>query len=507
DGSPTTDGGPPALMARDAWSGLPLWRRADMAPATRYALMADRQRVYVYTASPESGPPAPCLAALDLRTGKTVLEYREGLTFILPTTKPASPEQAKQLAAEFHGKRGDFTTSLTADGTMIQKAGDDLAVLEAASGKRLWGAKAESGMVWMHPVVIGPTLYVVEGRAAASMSYTHWPMSVVKRIRAFGLADGKPGWTFDWPQGRHEAAAYNMVPAAGQLALTIRGGENQDKHGKPILDSDGKPLARDIANAAGRTMLLLVDARDGRETYYGINSVYDGGRYGAGHSSMKSIAVGDRLWRTTIVSLVGSMSIADPGNAKEAALPYARMDRPVGCTAFRASPNWLFGSLTTYAATGEPKVFHTDVARTTCDVGAFPANGLTYITPNHCFCQPYLPGSMAFHARRFAGEESGHRLERGEATAAPAKAGPGWPMYLRDNRRTAWTEEKLPGKLKPLWTASPAGDPPAELLARSWNDHWFAQGPVTQPSVAEGVAVVGLSHRQQVAAFDPASGA
>jgi hypothetical protein len=132
---------------------------------------------------------------------------------------------------------------------------------------------------------------------------------------------------------------------------------------------------------------------------------------------------------------------------------------------------------------------------------------MSYIAPNHCFCQPYLPGTMAFHRRRFAGEETGDRLQRGQASAAPAEAGLGWPMYLYNNQRSAWTEEKLPRELAPLWTARPAGEPPSEILARSWAGHWFAQGPTTQASLSEGVVVVGLSHRQQVLAIDPAGGA
>lgn len=91
DGSKATDGGEPALIARDAWSGLPLWRRADMVPATRYALLADRDRVYVCPVEQENRPPAPCLVALDAHTGKTVMEYREGLTFAAPATKPVVP--------------------------------------------------------------------------------------------------------------------------------------------------------------------------------------------------------------------------------------------------------------------------------------------------------------------------------------------------------------------------------------------------------------------------------
>ncbi|MCY3022802.1 MAG: PQQ-binding-like beta-propeller repeat protein [Planctomycetota bacterium] len=507
DGSRATDGGEPALIARDAWSGLPLWRRTDMVPATRYALMADRDRVYVYPAGQENRPPAPCLVALDARTGKTVMEYREGLTFAAPATKPANSEQAKQVMRDVEQRCKDFTTTLTADGTMVQKAGDDLVVVNAATGMRLWAAKAEQSMVWMHPVVIGPMLYVIEGLPAESCSYTHWPIAVVKRIRALALADGKPQWTFAWPQGRDDVAAYNMVPAGDHLALMVRGGPNLTKHGQPILDEQGKPvIGENIARRAGQVMLLMVDTRDGRETYFGSNGVFKG-RIGGGHSSARILAVGNRLWFTTIISLNGSVSISDPGNAKEEALTYGKLDRPVGCTSFRATPNWLFGSLTTYAAVGEPKVFHTDAARTVCDVGAFPANGMTYIGPNHCFCEPYLPGTMTFHSRRFAGEQGGERLERGQASAAPAKPGPSWPMYLCDNRRSAWTEQKIPNKLAPLWTAKPAGEPPADLLARSWADHWCAQGPVTQASLAEGVAVVGLSHRQQVLALDPASGA
>jgi hypothetical protein len=257
DGSPTTDGGELALIARDAWSGLPLWRRADMVPATRYALMADRNRVYVYPTGRDNGPPASCLVALDAHTGKTVLEYREGLTFAPPSMESADRERAKQLMKNFEEKCRDFTTSLTGDGLMVQKAGDDLAVMDAATGDRRWAAKAQAGMVWMHPVVIGSTLCVIEGPPAQSCSYTHWPMAVVKRIRAFDLADGKPRWTFAWPQGRDDAAAYNMVAAAGQLALTVRGGPYLTKYGKPVLDKEGKPVpGENIAQRAGQVMLL-----------------------------------------------------------------------------------------------------------------------------------------------------------------------------------------------------------------------------------------------------------
>lgn len=64
------------LWARDAFSGLPLWRRSGLLPATRFGLLADSERVYIYPAGQHGYPPTPsrCQIALELRTGKTVLE-------------------------------------------------------------------------------------------------------------------------------------------------------------------------------------------------------------------------------------------------------------------------------------------------------------------------------------------------------------------------------------------------------------------------------------------------
>ena len=149
--------------------------------------------------------------------------------------------------------------------------------------------------------------------------------------------------------------------------------------------------------------------------------------------------VDGQLWLHGCVSPVASFDLNDPTDKTRWNTDYMKMPRPVGCTITRATPNYLFGSLTTYAF-NVAAVQHSNAARTACDVGAVPAAGMTFITPNHCFCAPYLPGSNAFHPRPFEGEEDIVRLETGTAQAAPGNNAPrDWPMYMGDARRSNWT--------------------------------------------------------------------
>lgn len=465
------------LIARDAGSGLPLWQRSDVVMASRYALMLDGERVYVYPEGKNRWP-AKAMLALDARTGKTLFEYSDGVTLPVPDGAPQPADKAK--VAELSERSRDFQARLNPDGSLLQACDRELAVVDAKTGKRRWAKTAGEDAVWMHPVVVDSVVYVIEGKKAQSYSYTHWPSAQVDRVHSFALADGKERWTYTWPADRPAAAAYNMVPGAGRLGFVLR----QPASGK------------------GQVRALVLDAATGKETLFGSNDVFRG-EIGGGHSSARALAINDRLWLTTIISLPGSMSLTHPDDSALLDKTYGKLVRPVGCTAYRASKDWIFGSLTTYSLASN-QVVHTDAMRTVCDVGAFPANGLSYITPNHCFCQPYLPGSMAFNPRRFPGEESFERLERGPASPATAKPGPGWGLYLADNRRSAWSDEGLPAQLSPAWRINLAGlAGPTEL---GWSNHWYAQGPVTQPSVAEGIVAVGLTLRQQIVALDPATG-
>lgn len=480
------EGRPQMLVARDASSGIPLWQRNDITSVSRYAFLLDDQRVYLYPQSNNSRRPAEAMIALDKRTGATTITFSEGITFKLPEEVPESNfRRLDELGKPLRDRAADFQARL-AGNSLLQVAAGDLVMLDADTGKRRWATTAAAGHVFMFPVMTADRVFVLEGPKGNSFSYTHWPAVEMRAVHCIDAATGKKVWSLDWPKDRESTTAYNLTTSNGKLAAVTRVGSNK-----------------------GKVAVLIVDAKTGKEDFFGSNEVFKG-EIGGGHSSARAIAIGDRLWFTTIVSVGGSMSLTNPNDPAQFDRSFARVSRPVGCTAYRATPNWLFGSLTTYSLDGKQLV-HTDAARTSCDVGAFPANGLSYITSNHCFCQPYLPGSIAFHSRPFTGVEQITRLERGTTAAAPAQAEQAneWPMFLRDNMRTAWSPEKLQPQLKQLWSIKPGADtaPANPLLAKSWADHWYAHGPLSQTSVAEGVAVAALTHRQQVMAFDPATGA
>lgn len=478
-----------ALVARDAFSGLVLWRRPDLVPLTRFTLMADRERIYIHPVGSDRMP-APAMLALDARSGETIRSYDEGITFVPPAGGWKRDDKDPQRQ-ELQLRSRDLQARLTADGRLLQVAGRQMVLLDAASGRRLWSAEAAEDAVWGHPIVSGDAVYVVEGPWAQSWSYTHWPMVGIQRVHRLDLASGKPRWTYAAPAAREPLAAYNQSVGAGRLALVCR-----------------SRLA-----AKGELCALILAADDGRETAYVPRPFPDkrgGGMViGGGHSGARGAIIGDRLHVTTIGQVIGSLPVNDPQGAVER--PYAALTRPVGCTVFRSAGDWIFGSLTVYSLTGT-EVQHTNAARTACDVGAFPANGLSYITTNHCFCLPYLPGSMAFHPRPFAGEERLERLETGPARPAQrpllTSANEAWPMFLANNQRGAWVDDPLPPTLQPIWQARPAGAaaPPASIAA-AWADHWYAQGPVSQASAAHGLVVVGVAHRQQIVAYDAATGA
>ncbi|NQT87529.1 PQQ-binding-like beta-propeller repeat protein, partial [bacterium] len=338
---------------------------------------------------------------------------------------------------------------------------------------------ALKGAVWMHPTIRDGMLYILQGEGCRSFSYTHWPAATVECILAFDLKTGKERWVSEWPKDKGDPpVAYNMTCGEGVLALATRTGMNK-----------------------GKLQLLLVDAKTGR-----IVSYQDTGKgrkeIGGGHSHARALINGGNVWVSTIYG-ASRIGLADPANSIDKAYDGLR---PVGCTVWRATPKWHIGSLTLAALDGSG-YYWTDAHRTHCDVGAFPANGLLYITPNRCGCQPYQPGSNAAHSRLLSENTTLERLERGAAKAAPPRPGGGWPTLLRDNLRSAWSDEKLPRALAVAWqtqvSAAPATD---AMLQREWDNQYYTNGPVTAASVAEGVCVLAAVHRQQVVALDAATG-
>jgi len=132
--------------------------------------------------------------ALDAAKG---LKREELLRVVRPLGKAYRKDKEREVREALYARAGDFQARL-ADGLLVQASGPGLAVLEAKTGKRLWGAEAPRGLVWAHPLAAGGILYAVQGAPAISASYTHWPMTLAQRILATDLKTGQPRWAWEW---------------------------------------------------------------------------------------------------------------------------------------------------------------------------------------------------------------------------------------------------------------------------------------------------------------------
>ena len=79
-----------------------------------------------------------------------------------------------------------------------------------------------------------------------------------------------------------------------------------------------------------------------------------------------------------------------------------------------------------------------------------------------------------------------------------------WPMWRYDAARGAASPEQLPGDLRPLWTLR------FEQREQVWDDplnmDLMTYDRILEPIVADGRLMVSLNDRDQVAAFDTATG-
>lgn len=165
-----------------------------------------------------------------------MLEYTAGLTFEPPAEKPKDPAVAKKFQQDLADRARDFQARLI-DGLLIQESGAGLAVLDAKSGKRLWGTEAPEGLVWAHPLATSDTLYAVQGTWARSASYTHWPVTVVERVLAMDLRTGRQRWIWEWK---------NEMPAI--FAAQAKADATPDA---PTLPGSGGVKKTDLESPAG----------------------------------------------------------------------------------------------------------------------------------------------------------------------------------------------------------------------------------------------------------------
>ena len=200
-----------------------------------------------------------------------------------------------------------------------------------------------------------------------------------------------------------------------------------------------------------------------------------------------------------------------------------RLSYPAGmthCFPPVATPNFMFaGELDlTNLKTGDVVANRITKANCSQENGWVPANGLVYTTPKHCTCWPMLRGFVAMAPAK-ADESPATRpldeieflLEKGPAQADPNAANPqahDWPFYRHDRWRSGSTRSSGPKHLKKLWSIQLTGAAPDPTgpIVHDWIDNPVIKGPLSAPTIANGVAYVTRPDAHELIAINTSTG-
>jgi outer membrane protein assembly factor BamB len=465
------------LTGRNAFNGALLWT-SDISLSNRFCLMVDETRVYVLPDGPkEASQP---MIALDALTGVEVLRYDQGMHV-----------SRKDYDKGIHPGSEGWPRALLLDGVLVQARGNALYALDAGSGTLLWKhaypekdrpaflSAANSSADGLVIVAEGPG-FRANGNYIPGLHLTD-----LRQVVARDLKTGALRWTWTWPTPPDEARMpfiTHLVIGEGRVGLS---GMRRDP---------GK-------NDEGQGYLLNLDLATGKQIWF-----REFGSVGMPrHGYFRTYIARGKQWLVRM-AVPEPFDLADgtPGT-KEWALDFR-------CHPSRTSRDLAFGALSV-TSLSDDRYFFSEAARSACDLGTFPGNGLLYCGPTACGCFAWMPGSNAFSPEAPPGPFAGERLQKGKATAAAAPAvstwpaPDAWPMHFRDPARSAWVNTTLSATPVIVWTTQLTSSAPSQrLLAREWNSHPLIGGPISSPSLAEGIAVVALTHRQAVIGLDPATG-
>jgi len=409
-----------SLVARDAFSGVVLWKRAmgswadqfrrfrSGPPDLAFRLVAGQDRLYVTL-----GIDAP-VSVLDPATGETLWVYRdteytrqilciEDTLVLLIDTQPQVTAQTESQI-----RRG----LKPAPGERLIMAAD------ASANNSLWRKKVES--------LIHPTLAAQKN---ALFYQTH------ESLCCLDIRNGAPLW--------------RTAIAPMQLKGHEVGWES------PTL-----VVQDDTVYSADFKRMVALSVEDGRQLWEGSSW--------SGYNSPPDVFVIDGLVWTKDKSVTRNAFEPATGILKRE-IPTIKGYMHHRCYRNKATDRFiLLGNQgVQFVDINSGEIWQNYWIRGTCQYGIMPANGLLYVTPDSCACNltTKLNGFYALAANRKppAKGQNDVRFEKGPAyrkishLKSQISNANDWPTYRHDSMRSGITRAKLDPMLKPLWQVKLGG--------------------------------------------------
>lgn len=486
------------LVARDAFSGVRLWQ-IDASAINRYAFLVDEDRVYFLPSQPglperqelrnEDVLDDPAVArkymvALDINTGEQVAEYVNGFC-------------ARDWDFQGRPNRGQrprqfpYARVLLSDGVLVQWFGDRIYALDKDTGDLLWSASSSDEMLPGYGAAHEGVLVISEGRGwgTANSYLAGFNRVGLERIVARNIETGELLWTWEWT-GRVEP----RLPEISHLVI-----------GEGCVGVSAAQWFTPGHSKKGAGYLINIDLESGEERWLYTHQHREGAPGLHGHSYFRTYIRDGKQWMVTF-SAPWAFDLEDGTPGGEVWSYNFR------CHPSRTSASLTFGSL--FVGSFEDERFYwSEAARSNCDVGTFPANGLLYQTATLCGCLAWLPQNNAFTDEALPSEYSGERLQRGSAShVEPSGEGwplpDSWPMHMRDTQRSNWTDTSLSSSPTIAWTRSFEGYQSSinGIIREEWDASVLGSSPVGSPSHERGLLVVPVRDCQAVVGMNPESG-
>lgn len=467
------------LVGRDPFTGARLWQ-IPLKVSNQYAFLMDEQRVYVLPYSKDLAP----MVALDPGTGKELLRYDQGMMV-------AQVDQDAVGTKESPAMHWPWPKALVCNGVLVQWFANTIYALDPATGKLLWKQSLPDGEIPGYVAADGDLVIATEGTGygTANSYIAGFTRTGLSRIVARSLKTGATVWTWSWngPKDPFGPEVSHLVIGEGRVGAAI------------VRRTDAKQ------QRLGNGHLLNLDFKTGKQMWLADHSnKIGGGPLGlVGHGYSRTMIRDGAQWLVNFSGL-DRYELAD-GTPGKSEWTYNQR-----CHPSRTAKTLAFGSLFTTSLIDD-RVYWSEAARSTCDLGTFPANGLLYQLASTCGCFAWMPSSNAFTAEAPPTPLTGNRLEKGLATAAPSPAGDwpgadGWPMHMRDVRRSNWVETAIASKPAVAWTTTYKAPPVDPVLSTEWAANTLFTSPVGTSSHAEGAVIVPLPDQQAVVRLDPVTG-
>ena len=448
------------LLARDGFNGLPLWS-AKLFPAKELGIrkppaliVAKGARVFVLMADGK-------FRALDAAAGAAVAEFADA----------GRPD----------------TVMLLDDGKLVLADDDALRCYDSATARLLWREAAAKA----HTIVAGGgAVFYIEGddRDGAKTGL------LIARDSGSGAVLWKKehAWAC-----RSDLASYGE----GHIVFEVR----RPADWKQSWLDRNKRKQDDF-------QLAVVNAKTGVEAQrmFGVGSSARHGEFCTAFWNKGQLLTETRTAKGFGIAQYQPGEFEKPANVFQANYAgdrgWGHCYPPVLTEKFYINGQLHFTDL--YAHTQSANV----ITRGACHIlrsGYVPANGMVYTFPKHCVCFPMLNGNVALAPEAAPAPKEGHPLERGPAFGAKIDApvsADDWPMFRRDEFRTAGNDVPAPASLDVLWSAEIAGLDYKKGVAAEWADNPWTAGPLSAPVVAGGTVFVAQCDTHRLLALDVATG-